>query len=113
MTVAATGEGVEVSVDGAAVELSRSDADDLREAIGRALADRTAFRNTVARRRPDGSYVVARRGADSAGNRVVFGALALSAAGVQLATSGTTAAYAFAAAMVAGALLVVAQHAYA
>ena len=47
------------------------------------------------------------------GLAVVFGALALAAAGVQLATEGTTAAYAFAAAMLAGALLVVAQHAYA
>jgi len=47
------------------------------------------------------------------GLAVVFGALALAAAGVQLATDGTTAAYGFAAAMVAGSLLVVAQHAYA
>jgi hypothetical protein len=47
------------------------------------------------------------------GLAVVFGALALAAAGVQLATEGTTAAYGFAAAMIAGSLLVVAQHAYA
>jgi len=72
VAVAATGDGVALTVDGERVELAADDARDLREAIGEALADSEAFANTVGRRRPDGSYVVARRGADSTGNRVVF-----------------------------------------
>lgn len=72
MTVAASEDGVELRVDGASVALSAAEARELRTAVGEALAERTAFTRTVGTHRPDGSYVVARRGADSAGNRVVF-----------------------------------------
>ncbi|WP_049970009.1 DUF7528 family protein [Haladaptatus cibarius] len=53
-------------------ELSRCEADRLREALGRALTRRTEFFNTVGEHRDDGSYVVSRRGADSSGHRKVF-----------------------------------------
>jgi hypothetical protein len=55
--------------------LSRAEASRLRAALGEALADRTEFVHTTGEHRPDGSYVVARRGADSAGNRKVFGSI--------------------------------------
>ncbi len=48
----------------------------LRTALGDAVADRRDFVHTVGERRPDGSYVVHRRGADSAGNSVVFDSFA-------------------------------------
>jgi len=72
VTVAASGDGVELCVDGATVDLSAAEARELRAAVGEALARRTVFTRTVGTHRPDGTYVVARRGADSAGNRVVF-----------------------------------------
>ncbi|WP_227354456.1 DUF7528 family protein [Haladaptatus salinisoli] len=61
-----------MTVAGETHELSRGDADRLREALGRALTERREFFNTVGERREDGSYVVSRRGADSAGHRKVF-----------------------------------------
>jgi len=44
----------------------------LRAALGEALTERRAFVRTVGRHREDGSYVVERRRADSAGHRKVF-----------------------------------------
>ncbi|WP_458206003.1 DUF7528 family protein [Haladaptatus sp. NG-SE-30] len=53
-------------------ELTRREANQLRDALGRALTERREFFNTVGEHREDGSYVVSRRGADSAGHRKVF-----------------------------------------
>ncbi|WP_227373576.1 DUF7528 family protein [Haladaptatus halobius] len=61
-----------MTVSGETHELSRREADRLRDALGRALTERSEFFNTVGERREDGSYVVSRRGADSAGHRKVF-----------------------------------------
>ncbi|WP_394350890.1 hypothetical protein [Halobacterium sp. CBA1126] len=54
------------------MELSREDAAELRDAVGDALTGREEFFRTAGVHREDGSYVVERRGADSAGNSVVF-----------------------------------------
>ena len=40
--------------------------------MGEALVSREEFLRTAGEHRPDGSYVVSRRGADSAGNEKVF-----------------------------------------
>jgi hypothetical protein len=52
--------------------LTRSDAAALREALGEALTRREEFFHTSGEYREDGSYVVARRGADSGGHSKVF-----------------------------------------
>ncbi len=65
-------DGVSVTVSGETVELTRRQADQLREALGRALTERREYLYTVGEYRDDGSYVVSRRGADSAGHRKVF-----------------------------------------
>ena len=52
--------------------LSTDDAEQLRDSLTDALTARESFVNTTGVHRPDGSYVVERRGADSAGNRKVF-----------------------------------------
>jgi hypothetical protein len=44
----------------------------LRRALGETLAERHEFVHTVGTHRPDGSYVVARRGAESAGHSKAF-----------------------------------------
>lgn len=44
----------------------------MREALADALTSRREFLNTACEHRLDGSYVVERRGADSAGHRKVF-----------------------------------------
>jgi hypothetical protein len=61
-----------VSVGDDAVELTRAEADALRERLGDALAGTREFVHTSGQRRPDGSYVVARRNADSTGNETAF-----------------------------------------
>jgi hypothetical protein len=65
-------DSVVVTVDGCSCELSRADATQLQEAIGDALTERREFFRTAGEHREDGSYVVERRGADSAGNAKVF-----------------------------------------
>ncbi len=55
--------------------LDREAARDLRDALDDALTERRAFLHTVGVHREDGSYVVERRGADSAGHRKVFESL--------------------------------------
>ena len=70
------GEVVRIRIGGTAVEGDRETADRVRSAIGDALAGRRAFRRTVEERRPDGSYAVSKRGADSPGNRAVFDSFA-------------------------------------
>ena len=61
-----------MTVDGCSCELSRADAAQLQEVIGDALTERNEFFRTAGEHREDGSYVVERRGADSAGNAKVF-----------------------------------------
>ena len=73
-TVSATSaqERVSVTVAGQTHELTRDEADQLREALGEALTRCREFVRTVGHHREDGSYVVARRQANSAGHRKVF-----------------------------------------
>uniref|UniRef100_UPI003742D19E DUF7528 family protein n=1 Tax=Halorarum salinum TaxID=2743089 RepID=UPI003742D19E len=52
--------------------MSRDAAADLQEAIGDALTERREFFRTAGEYRTDGSYVVSRKAADSAGNAKVF-----------------------------------------
>ena len=52
--------------------MSRAEASQLAEAIGDALESREEFFRTAGEYRADGSYVVSRRAADSAGNEKVF-----------------------------------------
>lgn len=66
------GDRVAVIVGGDELLLSPEDADQLRECLEDALTARETFLNTEGVHRADGSYVVERRGADSAGNRKVF-----------------------------------------
>ncbi|WP_435126101.1 DUF7528 family protein [Halobaculum sp. D14] len=52
--------------------MSRDAAADLQQALGDALTERREFFRTVGEYRADGSYVVSRKAADSAGNAKVF-----------------------------------------
>ncbi|WP_135852871.1 DUF7528 family protein [Halorussus salinus] len=52
--------------------MTRAEADRLRTALGEALTERREFVRTAGTHREDGSYVVERRQADSAGHRKVF-----------------------------------------
>lgn len=61
-----------LAFDGTERRLSRTDADALREALAEALTEKREFLRTSGERRDDGSYVVARRSAESAGHRKVF-----------------------------------------
>ena len=72
MAVTTDGDTVLIEVDGDRVELSRDAAADLQEAIGDALTERREFFRTVGEYRTDGSYVVSRKAADSAGTAKVF-----------------------------------------
>jgi hypothetical protein len=72
VSVRENSNAVVVSLDGHSHELSGREAISLRRALGETLAERREFVHTVGTHRPDGSYVVARRGADSAGHSKVF-----------------------------------------
>ena len=72
VTVRTTDETVVVSLGGRTHELDRATAASLRRALDGALTERRTFVHTAGTHRPDGSYVVARRGADSTGHRKVF-----------------------------------------
>jgi hypothetical protein len=72
VAAAADGETVVVSLDGEAVRLDRRAAAALRDDLTRALTRRREFLRTTGEHRGDGSYVVARRGADSVGHSKVF-----------------------------------------
>lgn len=61
-----------LTVSGETFDLTRREADRLRETLGKALTERREFFRTAGEYRDDGSYVVSRRGADSAGHRKVF-----------------------------------------
>lgn len=71
-TATADGGTVHVEVDGHVHGLSREQADALRDELEDALTGREEFLNTACERRLDDSFVVERRGADSAGHRKVF-----------------------------------------
>ena len=76
LTATRRGDRVVLTVDGEELFLSREDADELRDSLEDALTGRETFLNTTGEHRADGSYVVERRGADSAGNRKVFDSFA-------------------------------------
>lgn len=61
-----------VTVDDTTHKLTRSAARALSHRVGDALTHRREFLRTSGEHREDGSYVVARRSADSAGNAKVF-----------------------------------------
>lgn len=65
-------DSIVVAVDGVERELTRAQATALRDALGRAARETEEFVRTVGEHRPDGSYVVRRRAADSPGNEKVF-----------------------------------------
>jgi hypothetical protein len=67
--------GVAVHADGTELVLTREQADELRDALADALTARHEFVRTAGEHRADGSYVVERRNADSAGHRKVFESL--------------------------------------
>lgn len=68
----AESETIRVRIGDRSCTLSRAEAVDLQAAIGDAVTDRREFFRTAGEYREDGSYVVSRRGADSAGNAKVF-----------------------------------------
>jgi hypothetical protein len=70
--VTAESETIRVRIGDRSCTLSRADAVDLQAAIGEAVTDRREFFRTAGEYREDGSYVVSRRSADSAGNAKVF-----------------------------------------
>ena len=72
MSVAADGATVTLRVGSHTSRLSRRDAEQLLDELGTALAARRTFFRTSGEHRSDGTYVVSRRGVDSAGNRKVF-----------------------------------------
>jgi hypothetical protein len=65
-------ETVAVTLDGETHHLSRRAATALRDELADALTGRREFLRTTGEHRPDGSYVVARRRAESAGHSKVF-----------------------------------------
>jgi hypothetical protein len=72
VSVTTDDESILVQFGDSTCELSRGDAADLQEALGDALTEKREFFRTAGEYREDGSYVVSRRGADSAGNEKVF-----------------------------------------
>jgi len=73
---AADADAILVPGDGTTHELSRGAARDIADIITDALSARREFLRTVGQHRADGGYVVARRGADSSGNRKAFDSFA-------------------------------------
>ena len=63
---------IRLTVDGETYRLPREAALALRESVGDALERRLELFRTVGQHRRDGSYAVARRGADTPGNEQVF-----------------------------------------
>lgn len=66
------GDTVTLELDGRALVLSVDDAEALKDSLEASLTASREFMHTSGTHRADGSYVVERRGADSAGNRKVF-----------------------------------------
>lgn len=73
MRVTTDGESITVSIGDQSHELTREQADELRDALGDAMTCKREFLHTAGEHREDGKYVVSRRSADSAGNTKVFG----------------------------------------
>lgn len=71
-TCSPDGRAVTVELDGDRHTLSRAEAIALHDRLGAALSERREFLRTVGHHRDDGSYVVERRGANSAGHSKVF-----------------------------------------
>jgi hypothetical protein len=65
-------DGVRLRIDGETHSLTEGEARARRSALGEALERRRELLHTVGHRRADGSYVVTRRRASSAGHRKVF-----------------------------------------
>lgn len=65
-----------LTVDDSSLRLSTDAARRLQERLADAVTGRREFLRTAGEHRPDGAYVVERRGADSSGNRKVFGSFA-------------------------------------
>ncbi|WP_423750550.1 DUF7528 family protein [Salinirarus marinus] len=72
MAVAADGADLTLVLDGVERSLSREAATALRDELADALTRREEFFRTAGEHREDGSYVVSRRGVESAGHRKVF-----------------------------------------
>ena len=72
VSVRANSDEIVVSLSGHTHELSRHEAVSLRRALGESLTACREFVHTVGMHRADGSYMVSRRGADSAGHSKVF-----------------------------------------
>jgi len=72
VTVSRSAEELLLQVDGESHVLDPETATELRRQLGDALTGTREYVHTSGERRADGSYVVARRGADSAGHRKVF-----------------------------------------
>lgn len=71
-TVERDGHEVVVELSNATHVLPLTQAHDLHAALDEALYHTETFSHTVCERRPDGSYVVTRRRADSSGHQKVF-----------------------------------------
>lgn len=71
-SVESDGHEVHVALSGETHVLTTEEARELRTALDDALAHTEVFTHTVCEHRSDGSYVVARRRADSSGHRKVF-----------------------------------------
>lgn len=71
-TVRSEDGAIVLCIDGEKHRLSREEAREVAGAIDEAMTDRREFVHTSGEHREDGSYVVARRGASSSGNRKVF-----------------------------------------
>ncbi len=67
-----TDDGVAIAVGNEITRLDHGEATDLRSAIGTAASHRREFVRTAGEFRPDGTYAIERRGADSPGNAKVF-----------------------------------------
>lgn len=72
VSLSADGDGIILDVGDRKCELTRAEAAALTDAIEDVLTRRREFLQTVGEFRDDGSYVVSRRRAESAGNRKVF-----------------------------------------
>lgn len=66
------GDSIQLTIDGQHHELTREQARRIRDALDDAMTAEREFLHTAGRHREDGTYVVSRRGADSAGNTKVF-----------------------------------------
>lgn len=76
-TVDRRGDTVSLELDGQTFSLSVAQTEELRDSLTDVLSASREFLHTAGTHREDGAYVVERRGADSAGNRKVFGSFSM------------------------------------